>query len=245
MQRSDLERFDPRAVAWFERIYGAALVANVATEIASGVWRVHTGELYPWRHVPIVPLYPAPVLAIEWLVAGASGALLMARRGTRTAWRAAAAATLAAVLQRFSNHGALLFLVALFVAIDPPRPNAPGFAATPRPNLGLVRAQLLIVYAFSAINKIARGFLTGSSIANLLGVAPGAARAASIAVVAAEIAIPVVLLARPRAGIACVGALHLAFAVGLPELWSFSLLMIAMAVTFLPARPRRSSFAST
>ena len=71
------ERFDARAVAWFLRILGVALVADVAAEISAGVWGVHTGALYPWRHIDIIPLYPERGLAIEWTLRALAGAALL------------------------------------------------------------------------------------------------------------------------------------------------------------------------
>jgi hypothetical protein len=238
MRAADLERFERRSVTWFLRLYGLALVANVVHELRAGVWRVHTGELYPWRHVPIVPLYPPSVLAIEWaLTAGAGVALALGLR-VRIAARVAALVTFVALLQRYSNHGTLLFLVAFYLAIDPPDVRQGDFEQREHPALGLVRAQLAIVYVFTAINKVAHGFLGGGSLENLLGFRHGPAVAASWAVVVAELALPVVLLRWPRVGIVGVAALHLGFAAWMPGLESFGLAMVAMAILFLPPAPR-------
>lgn len=247
MRRADLERFDRRSVAWFLRLYGAALVVNVLLEVRAGVWRVHTGELYPWRHIPLVPLYPPAGLAIEWLATATTGVALAAAttspragRVARVAARVAALATLAGVLQRYSNHGVLLFLIALYVAIDPPDVAAADFGVRPHPALGLVRAQLAIVYLFTALNKITHGFLGGAAIAALFGWSAPLARAAAWAVIAAELALPFVLVRWPRAGVAGVLALHLAFAAWMPGLWSFALAMLSMATLFLGSAPSRA-----
>jgi|CXWL01.1.fsa_nt_gi hypothetical protein len=237
MRAADLERFDRRSVLWFRRLFGAALIANVATEVTAGVWRVHTGELYPWRHLPVFPLWPTWALALEWTVTASAGVALLLGVRTAIAARVAAIVTLASVIERYSNHGALLFLVSLYVSFAPPDLDAPSFEATAHPNLGLVRAQLVIVYVFSALNKIAHGFASGQSLVNLLGYSPGLAKAASLAVIAVELALPVVLLRSPRIGILGVVVLHLAFAATMPGLWSFALTMIAMAVLFLPPPP--------
>jgi hypothetical protein len=235
------ERFDPGAVTWFERIFGAALVTNVGSEIYGGVWHVHAGRFYPWRHLGLVPLYPPAILAIEWLALGACGLALIAGRRTHLAWRIAAPVLLVSVLERYSNHAALLFLVALFVSLSPPAPSTTQVEAE-RPNLGLVRAQLVIVYVFSALNKLTHGFTRGTSLANLLGLGPSSAPLASIAsivscgVVVAELAIPALLVLRPRLGIAAVIAMHVAFAAAIPGVASFGLVMTAMAMLFLPPR---------
>ena len=239
MQRVDaLDRFDARAVTWFLRVFGVALVVDVLTEVAAGVWHVHTGRFYPWRHLGIVPLYPASVLAVEWAFRAAAGLALVAGavrpRVVATAVRVAALVLFVPVLERYSNHGALLFLIAFFLAVAPPDVTALSFAEIGHPALGLVRAQLVIVYVFSALNKLAHGFVDGRSLTNLLGdsLAPGPARALSWLVVATELAIPIVLLRAPRAGIALLLAMHLAFAALVPGVASFGLAMLAMALLF-------------
>jgi len=219
------------------RFYGAALVVNVFTEWQSGVWHVHTGALYPWRHLPMVPLYPVWCLAIEWAVtAGAAIALATSRRPAvvRIASRVAAAATFVAVLQRYSNHGVLLFLVALYLAIEPPDLEDPSFEEAKHPALGLVRAQLVIVYVFSAINKLSHGFIRGDVLVTLLGFSPTLARAGACVVVVVELALPAVLVCAPRAGIAMVVALHAAFTLAMPNVGSFGLAMVSCALLFLP-----------
>lgn len=237
------ERFSPRSVVAFLRILGAALVVDVSTEMAAGVWHVHTGQLYPWRHLGIVPLYPASVLAVEWLLrAGAGVTLVLAPRNAKAvaaAVRVLAIVLFVAVLERYSNHGVLLFLVTLYLTLAPPDVGSAGFAGRAHPALGLVRAQLVIVYVFSALNKVTHGFLNGHSLSNVLGgaISGGPARALSLVVVVAELALPLLLLRRPRAGVAAVVAMHAVFAVLVPNVASFGLTMIAMSALFLE-RPR-------
>jgi hypothetical protein len=240
-----LERFDARAVTWFLRLYGLALVVDVATELSAGVWGVHTGRLYPWRHLGIVPLYPASVLAIEWALRAAAGAaLLLGARRVKVVGAAARVAALVlfvAVLERYSNHGVLLFLIAFYLTLAPPDVTSPAFGERDHPALGLVRAQLAIVYVFTAVNKLAHGFAGGGSLANLLGsaVPPGLTRPLSVIVVVTELALPLLLLRWPRVGVAVVVAMHLAFAALLPGVVSFGLAMTAMAVLYArPHEPR-------
>lgn len=235
------DRFDARAVTWFLRVFGAALVVDVVAEVAAGVWHVHTGRFYPWRHLGIVPLYPASVLAVEWMLRATAGLALLARAGhagsVAVAVRVAAAVLFVAVLERYSNHGVLLFLVAFFLAIAPPDVGSRSFGDVAHPALGLVRAQLVIVYVFSALNKLTHGFASGQSLSNLLGGALGAgpARALSVLVIATELAIPIVLLRSPRKGIALAIVMHLSFAALVPGVASFGLAMVAMAVLFAGA----------
>ena len=244
------DRFDKRAVTWSLRIFGLALVVDVASELFAGVWQVHTGQLYPWRHLGIIPLYPPSVLVAEWTLRAAAGLTLLfgATRAkvVAPAVRVAAAVLFVAVLERYSNHGALLFLIAFFLTIAPPAVTAPSFDDAPHPALGLVRAQLVIVYAFSALNKLAHGFFRGDSLAILMqtsghSLAPWGG-ALSWAVILAELALPVLLVLRPRAGLAAVVAMHLAFALLLPNVASFGLAMIAMAILYInrpcPSRSR-------
>jgi hypothetical protein len=237
------DRFDGRAVAWFLRLYGIALVVDVATEMQAGVWGVHTGALYPWRHLGIIPLYPARGLAIELGLRGVAGLLLAACPGrprlVALAVRVLVPVLFVALLERYSNHGVLLLLIALFLSIKPPDLTRPAFDEETHPALGLVRAQLVIVYAFSALNKLTHGFASGDSLTNLLSLAPQSARFLSWGAIAAELALPILLLRFPRVGLAGVIVLHLGFALLVPGVWSFALAMIAMATLFRGG-PRRT-----
>jgi len=236
MRLRSWERFSPRSVDAFLRMLGAALVACVATDAALGVWRVEAGELFPWRHVPGIPLYGDAGLVVEWALTGTAGLALLAGIRRALAVRVGLVGTLLALTQRYSNHRALLLIVLLFVAIAPPNVDAENFASEPRPNIALVRAQLLLVYASSAIGKIAHGFWTGAALTSLFGWGTFA-RIAAPAVIATEIAAPVMLLLRPRAGLALVVVLHTAMAVLLPSVLPFSLTMVAMSLLFVPTRP--------
>ena len=248
-----VDRFDARAVTWFLRLFGVALGVDVLSEVAAGVWHVHTGRFYPWRSLGLVPPYPASVLAVEWtLRAGAGLALLAAATRAKVvaaAIRVAALVLFVAVLERYSNHGVLLFLVAFFLTLAPPHVGAPDFRERAHPALGLVRAQLVIVYVFSALNKLAHGFGSGRSLGHLLSAhlatapSPALATALSVMVIGTELAIPLVLVLRPRAGIALVVAMHAAFALLVPGVISFGIAMTALAVLFA-ARPRSSSSSS-
>lgn len=244
---SRFDRFDRDSVRAFCRLFGCALLASVATDLHAGVHRVHAGELYPWRHLPILPLYPPWALTLEWLVTTGVGLAFVLGSRLRVAARVGAVVTFVAVLERFSNHGALAFLVAFFVALDPPDLAREDFAARPHYGLGLVRAQLGIVYLFSAINKITHGFGSGAAllaIASSLPLTPGAASALSWIVILTELALPLVLVARPKLGVVLVGALHATFCALLPGLGSFGLTMAAMAILFVRSakvRPPRES----
>ena len=236
------EQIDPRATRAFLRVLGLALLACVATDAWGGAWRVHSGELFPWRHLPFVALYSRSVLLVEWaLGVGAGLALVSGARGARA--RAAVViglvATIMGLSQRFSNHRALVLIVLAFVALAPLSVGKPGedgkSSSRAHPNLGLVRAQLVLVYATSALDKIAHGFLSGDALVTLFGTPRSLARPAAWGVVGAELLIPVVLCVSPRVGVAAVIGLHVAMAILLPSVWPFTLVMIAMALLFLGA----------
>ncbi len=243
MRRNDWERFDRARVDLFLRLLGAALLACVATDAVFGFFRVEAGDLFPWRHLPGIPLYGIAGLVVEWLVTILGGISLLVGVRRRVGVFLGIAGTLAALSQRYSNHRALLLIVLVFVVIETPdvgeAASASAFAPRPRPNLALVRVELLLVYASSAIGKIAHGFWRGEALHALFGW-DMLARIASPLVVVAEIAAPLLLLTRPRIGFACVVALHAAKANLLPSDVPFSQTMVAMAVLFLDQKPVRA-----
>jgi hypothetical protein len=231
------DRFYAPAVALFLRLFGLAIVVDVATELHSGVWEVHAGALYPWRHLGIIPLYPVRGLAVEWALRVAGGVVLLLGAGhlraLTLAVRTLVPVLFVALLERYSNHGVLLFLVALYLSLAPPDLARPGFDAAPHAALGLVRAQLVIVYVFSALNQVTHGFGRGDSLANLLGLARGPAHALSWVVIAVELLLPALCYLRPRLGLAGVALLHAGLALAIPGVWSFGLTMVAMATLFV------------
>ena len=165
MQRPDwLDRFWAWPVELFLRVFGLALAVDVAVEVASGGWSVHAGRFYPWRHLGFVPLYPPAVLAVEWALRAAAGLALVAvprkARVVAAAVRLAAPVLFVAMLQRYSNHGVLLFLVACFLAlavIDVAmvrHGHAPAWYATLR--LGLTAAVVLVLIVALAMLPLAQ-----------------------------------------------------------------------------------------
>ncbi len=156
----------------------------------------------------------------------------------RVAVRVAAFSAVVAVFERYSNHGALLALVALALSLAPPNLEGTSFEQIPHPALGLVRAQLVIVYVFSAINKLAHGFASGAALTNLsatlaIPLSRSSACTLSIIVIAVEALLPVILVWRPRLGIAGVVVLHTLFALVVPNVASFGLAMTSIALLFL------------
>jgi hypothetical protein len=244
MKLADRERFARGAVRAFVAGLGVTLALCVAADGAGGAWEVHAGRLFPWRHLPGVPLYGSAGLALEWVIGiAAAGLFVVAARPH--AWAHAALrgglglgllATVMGLSQRYSNHRALLFIVLVFVALDPPdlAGSPADFAEAPRPTLALVRAQLLLVYATSATGKLLHGFASGAALASLFGWPLPVARPLAATVIAAELLVPALLCVAPRLGVLAAAALHGTMAVLLPSVWPFTSLMTALALLFLP-----------
>jgi hypothetical protein len=214
-------------------LLGASLIARVTTDACGGIYRVHTGELFPWRHLPIIPLYSPAILLVEWLLLGISGLALLSLRGIRGALYGALLATAMGLSQRYSNQSALALIVLVCCALKVTTPSDLQRQA-PAPNLDLVRYQLLIVYGFSTLNKIRAGFLDGQTLATLLDLPQSVSQPLSWATVLVEMVLPALFIAkRPRAGWIGVFVLHAAFSVLLPGLLPFGLLMLALATLWL------------
>lgn len=231
---SQLSCFSPRAVAGLYRLLGLSLIARVLTDAQAGVWRVHTGELFPWRHLPVVPLYPVSLLALEWTLLVSSGALLVALCWQKVALRLALVGTLMALSQRYSNQMALMLMVLVFCNLQVV--SVQQAAQGEHPQLRLVRLQLLVVYFFSALHKLLAGFWDGRALVNLLHVSPALGQLLAILALAAELLLPAVfLLGWRKLGLLGVIGLHLGFMVALPGLWPFTLTMVALAWSWQPA----------
>jgi hypothetical protein len=230
---------------------GAAWVARVGVDAARGVWRIHSGELFPWRHLPGVPLYSTRWLLVEWAISLGAGLGMLLGLRVPLAVGMALLASIAGLSQRSSNQQALMLIVLTFLALNP---NGSGFADPRRsPNITLVKSQLAIVYLFSALNKILGGFLDGAALrSSLLDSAwlqaalldngtswqPELWIALSSGVVLAELTLPLLLMRWPRLGVAGVALLHGGFAVVMPGVLPFGLLMLAMSLLFLRSTPR-------
>ncbi|MCC6644079.1 MAG: hypothetical protein IT374_00705, partial [Polyangiaceae bacterium] len=220
---------DPRAARASLALLGAAPAAFVAVEAASGTWRVHAGELFPYRHLPGVPLAPTRWLAVEWALALLSAALLASGRRVAWATRLAAAVACLSITQRYTNGRALLCIALVSLALAPPvEARSPAF--------GLLRAQLLLVYGMSVVHKLREGFLSSPGVARLMGLDPSVDAAAGALVLAAEVATPAALVLAPRAGLALALGMHAAFTVYLPFVAPFSLVSLALACLFVTPR---------
>ena len=105
------------------------------------------------------------------------------------------------------------------------------------PNVALLRYQLIVVYVFSALNKLLHGFMDGHVLTALLGISPQLAQPLAWLIVLAELVAPLLCWRAPRAGLAVVAGLHIGFAACMPGLWPFTVTMIALAVLFQRGPP--------
>lgn len=67
---------------------------------------------------------------------------------------------------------------------------------------------------------------------------PAVALTLSIVTIAVELALPIVLRRVPGVGFMLAVALHASLALLIPDVGAFSLVMLAMATTFLPSKER-------
>lgn len=242
------DRYDPRWTRAATGLLGAAWLALVGQEVANRLWLVHAGELCTRRLVTWPPLTPVWGLWLEWALEAGVGVLLLSGRATRPAVRIGALLALVSAQQRYMNQKALLAIVFVFLALDPPDAREPGFARRERPNLGLVRWQLAIVYLFSALQKVRLGFLDGTSLTNLYGAlaalpirgwvpaapfhaalssSPVLAKALSWGVVGGELVLIPLSLFSPRTALVGAAVLHGSFSLFMPDVLSFTFTMLA------------------
>jgi hypothetical protein len=220
-------------IGLFLRLVGLSLIVLGVEDVIDGWWQVHEGASFPWRHLPVVPLYGTTGLIIEWAALAAAGACLLVGVARRPALWLGFAAVLAGLTQRYGNGRALTLLVLFYLVLAPPDPADP--AAARQANVKLVEWQLVIVYAFSVLNKLKQGFWDGQALV-ALGVPPRYAPALAVATLACEVAVPLLLRFLPRAGLAAAVLLHLGFAAVMPGVAPFSAIMIAMATLFVRGR---------
>lgn len=242
------DRYDPRWTRAATGLLGAAWLALVGQEVSNRLWLVHSGELCTRRLLTWPPLMPPWGLWLEWALEAGVALMLLSGRWTRPAVRLGALLALVSAQQRYMNQKALLAIVLVFLALDPPDSSEPGFSERERPNLGLVRWQLAIVYFFSALQKLRLGFTDGASLTNLLGylgtlpvqgwvpagplraalaASPVMAKTLSWGVVGGELALIPLSLWAPRAALLGAAVLHGAFSLFMPDVLSFAFTMLA------------------
>jgi len=236
---SKLSGLEGPQLRWFYRLLGVALAARLWTDGQSGIWRVHTGELFPWRHLPGIPLYSSSALLIEWTALALAALGLLSGVQLRASLYLGVLAILMGLSQRYANQNVLLLLILVFATLRFMSPPALATREPDSPNFTLIRWQLWIVYGFSIANKLAHGFLSGDAIEALFGAGESLSRLAAFGVIVAEALVPILLSSgNERVGFYAAVLLHGMFALAMPGLWPFSFAMLAMAVLFVPARPR-------
>jgi len=233
-----------RVVDTYYRLLAATLASLVLADLHNDLWGFQAGRIFPYRHIPIFPLYGRPGLVVEWtaFLTSAIGLWFGIRR--RAALWLGAAAMFASLTQHFSNHGTLTLMVLVFTAVRPPLDDADLVG----PNMLLARWQLAIVYVFTGLNKVIADYMGGQSMANLylalrdplvprewFAIAfrhPGVV-ALSAGVVLFELLIPVILSRWPRVGVALVVAFHGGITLLMPGILPFGLIMLTMSVLYL------------
>lgn len=227
------------ALEWSYRLLGAATLVMAGQELAAGHLGVNAGELYG-RRPAFFPLVPPGAMIALWLAQAGAGLALISGSKRRAAVRFAACAVVLALTQSWFNQKMFLALTLLALSIEPPDSEEPGVSVR------TVRIQLALLYLASAAFKLRDGFGSGDSLASALeqiserGLSPwivlplAAAPVLSKLALAAEAALPFILLRSPRAGVAGVVALHLGFAACLPGIWPYTLTACAAALLFLP-----------
>jgi len=244
MQPSRSAALEGSQLRWFYRLTGAALAARLWTDEQSGIWRVHTGELFPWRHLPGIPLYSTSVLLIEWIALALAAVGLLTGVQRRASLYLGVLAMLMGLSQRYANQNALLLLILVFASLRFLSPLERAAGEHDFPNFALIRWQLWIVYGFSIANKLAHGFLDGAAIDALFGAGPALSQLAAFGVIVAEALVPILLCSsNPRLGFCSAALLHGMFALAMPGLWPFSFAMLAMAALFVPSDNRSRSAA--
>lgn len=218
------------SLKWTDRLLGAALAGLALQEALSGHLGVQSGELFG-RRAGFFPLLPPAALIGLWLAQAGAGLALAAGRRRRLALSVAAAVTALSLTQNYFNQKMFLLLALLSLALDSAR---------------AARAQLLLLYAASAVFKLRDGFASGATLAALFaqvaerGMGPALLLPAALApwlaklTIAVEAALPLALWKTPRAGAAAAAALHLGFALCLPGVWPFTFACLAVLPLFLP-----------
>jgi hypothetical protein len=134
-------------------------------------------------------------------------------------------AMLAGLSQRYANQRCLITIVLFYALLD-----------VKQLYLTLIRSQIVIVYGFTVLHKLMFRFWDGDTLV-AIGFDAAWAPWLALATLVAELVIPLLLWRAPRLGVCAVALLHGTLAFILPGIVPFSLIMIAMATTFLPERP--------
>ncbi|WP_413612936.1 hypothetical protein [Bdellovibrio sp. HCB-110] len=223
----------------FYHFFGLALVARVVSDIFEvHRWSIHLGEIFPYRHLfEFIPLYSTSLLVVEWGLL-LIGALLIFRGKNRWGSAFALVGLVMSLSQMFQNQKVLLTLVAFALTVGPRLNENALFKKNDTANF--LKWQILLIYLISAVSKIFDQFQSGETLRimseQLLLQDIGSREIYSVGawlVILVELALPLLLLTRPRLGIAGVVLVHGGFSLFLSDIWPFSLAMIALSFLFL------------
>lgn len=243
--------FINQAVANFKRfsirdrffvLLGLALLSRTLSDILMGRLGVATGELYRHRQRLDFPLYGPLVFILEIAILLCASWLFMSRVRVRLAAILMILGTLMSMTQLFQHQKMLFLIVGLGVVFVPGGMNAV--------SVYFLKAQLLIVYVFSVVSKVATGFLQSSDTFRAIEYSINGDRLRTFflapvlqylqempigyLVVGLEIIVPLAILRAPRAGVLFAVILHMAMAILLSNVLPFSILMIALASLYFP-----------
>ena len=105
------------SIEGFYFFLGLAIILCVTNDIANGVWHIHSGRYFPWRHMGVVPLFPASFLVVLWPLLLTSSCMIISNKKRNLGICLAALGVLIDLTQHFSNHRSLIFLVLLYLCI--------------------------------------------------------------------------------------------------------------------------------
>lgn len=220
-----LGKFD--RVKLFYYILAFSVILRLIFDFKIGRIDVHSGVLFPYRKITTVPLYSVGILYLEWAV-GFFGSCLLFLNKYRTGALFIFVSMLSGLSQMFQHQKLLFCVVTLILTI---RPLNGSSIDSDR----FLKYQLIIVYVFSAINKMFAGFYNGESLKNLFSLSENflALQILSIGVILVELALPILLIKRSNIGVLLVCIFHIGLAVIIEDVMPFSVLMIALSSLFI------------
>lgn len=193
-------------------------------------WGIHSGTLFPYRHINLgLPLYSTNILIAEWTL-GLLGAVLLITGKIRIAALLIFVSFALSLTQMFQNQKLLILIIAFSLLLD-----------SKKNSVFFLKWQLILIYLFSSIHKINGQFVTGETMrllfVDILKINfeyTWPLKIFSWIIIGCELIIPVLLMKWPKIGIALVILFHGGMCLLMPDISSFSLAMISLALLFYP-----------
>jgi hypothetical protein len=218
----------------FYSLLAVAIVTRFFCDFLNERWRIHSGEIFPIRHIEFFPTYSTSMLCLEWGVT-LIGAILFTTNKIRWGALLVSLSYVMSLTQMYQNQKFLILIIMFALAVQPldlQRANS----------LRFLKWQMLLIYLFTAVQKIFDQFISGDTLRILFldvlkinGIAnPKLFHGLSVVVIATELSVPLLLLKKPWWGVAVVTGMHLSFAILMPDIWPFTLTMIALSFLFFP-----------